>query len=132
MRRQVLLSKQTPGEASLSFPDPEMMLECTLTPNDEGSGKHFYYFIAPAMRAHVKMSPRLRLYNLRVICVHPGGIIMLWPVPVVGHSKPVAAWKSYNDAAKMALTEWTSMVWSDESAGWRDDWRSTMSPPPDN
>jgi hypothetical protein len=42
MRRQVLLSKQTPGEASLSFPDPEMMLECTLTPNDEGSGKHFY------------------------------------------------------------------------------------------
>jgi hypothetical protein len=94
-------------------PDPEMMLQCTLVVDDEGGGKKFY-FIAPSLRSHPKVSVRLRNYVLRVICTYPGGLLMLWPVPMLGTGRDFPVWRSYDKAAKMAETEWVSMVWSSD------------------
>ena len=94
-------------------PDPEMMLECTLVVDNEGGGKKFY-FITPSMRSHLKVSARLRRYVLKVICTHPGGLLMLWPVPMLGPGRDFPVWRSYDKAAKMAETEWVSMVWSQD------------------
>jgi hypothetical protein len=90
-----------------------MMLECTLVVDEAGVGKKFY-FITPSMRSHITVAPRIRRYSLRVICTHPGGILMLWPVPILGIGRDFPVWASYNKAAKMAETDWVSMVWSDE------------------
>jgi hypothetical protein len=71
-----VIDKPAPNLHFRCNPDPEMMLECTLVVDDVGGGKKFF-FITPSMRSHLKVSVRLRHYILRVICTHPGGLLML-------------------------------------------------------
>jgi hypothetical protein len=72
-----------------------------------------YYFIAPDMRDHPKLAPRLRWVTIHLVCTWPGDGILLWAVP---EKTDFAAWRSEQAAAQLAQTHWTQLVWNTERA----------------
>jgi hypothetical protein len=92
---------------------PQMMLEnATVIRNNEGTRKVFY-FIAPGMRDHPKLAPRLRYVTIMLVNTWPGDGFLLWPVP---EHLDFPAWRSEHAAAVLAQTSWTQLVWNMERA----------------
>jgi hypothetical protein len=69
-----------------------------------------FYFVAPTMRQHPKLAPRLRSVTLAVVCLWPGGEPLIWPVPVVG-DRSIPAWKSARKAYELSHEHWMQIVW---------------------
>jgi hypothetical protein len=97
-----------------TFADPELILDnVTVICNVEGLKKTIY-FVAPEMRGHRKLAPRLRIVTLMVTYTWPAGGILLWPVP--GADRDVRCWHSEREAAALAQTCWVQMAWNDSRA----------------
>jgi hypothetical protein len=93
-------------------PDPEMILDNVTVIRDVEGARKTTYFLAPEMRDHPKLAPRLRAVTLMVTYTWPAGGILLWPVP--GPSdRDFPAWRSAREAAALAQTRWVQMVWND-------------------
>src|SRR5262249_56882924 len=82
-RRAVLVNVEVDKPASNSYfrAHPTWVLDdATVVRDAEGSGRT-YYFVAPAMRSHAKLMPRLRRVTLAVIALWPADTVQIWPVP---------------------------------------------------
>jgi hypothetical protein len=90
---------------------PTLKLENATVIKDEDGTRKKFYFIAPDMRGHPKLAPRLRPVTIMLTCMWPGNGCLLWPVPEKDDFK---AWKS--EKAEQAQTLWTQIVWNPEKA----------------
>jgi len=85
--------------------------ECTVVRDPEGSSRPFY-FVAPAMRGHPKLKPRLREVTLALVYLWPADTVMIWPVPTL-RDRDFKAWKSARAAYELARQRWTQIAWDE-------------------
>src|SRR5262245_16049420 len=93
--------------------DPKMSLDCSVITGDGGSDD--FYFVVPRMLNHPVILPRLRRVTLATVCYWPGGAISLWPVAQIGDRTRVACWRTARDAYELAKSNWTQLVWNDDT-----------------
>jgi hypothetical protein len=94
-----------------TFADPELILDNVTVIRDDDGVRKTFYFVAPDMRDHPKLAPRLRVVTLMVTYTWPAGGFLLWPVP--GVDRDLRAWRSEREAAALAERFWVQMVWND-------------------
>ena len=84
---------------------PELSFDEGLVIVGDGGSDDFYY-VAPAMKEHHVIAPRLRKVIIAVVYSWPAGTISLWPVPKVDQDCRVTCWKSAQAAYERSKTEW--------------------------
>jgi hypothetical protein len=72
-----------------------------------------YYFVTPVMRAHPKITKRLRMVTLALAYVWPANTVMIWPVPKLS-DRDFKAWKSLRRAYELACE--MSVTWDEASS----------------
>jgi len=94
---------------------PTLKLENTTVIKEKEGTRDVYYYVAPNMRSHPKLAPRLRQVTIMLVCTWPGNGFLLWPVP---EDLTFPSWKSEREAAELAQTKggdgknlWVQMVW---------------------
>jgi len=87
---------------------PTSKLENTTVIKEKEGTRNIYYYVAPAMRGHPKLAPRLRWVTIILACTWPGNGFLLWPVP---ENPTFTTWKSERRAAELAEAKWVQMVW---------------------
>jgi hypothetical protein len=88
--------------------------DCTVLRDAEGS-KRTWYFVAPLMRSHPKLQPRLQRVTLALVCIWPSHIVQLWPVPILG-DRDFKVWRSAHRAYELSRAAWVQIVWNEEKA----------------
>jgi hypothetical protein len=103
-------------------PDANMRLDASLLIDKEDSVN---YFVAPNMRDHPLIAPRLRPVTLAATYTWPAGNVLLWPVPFADERGRVAVWKSARRAFELASglaigldppePRWVQITWNQET-----------------
>lgn|SRR5262249_38001591 len=94
-----------------SHDDPAMSLDASIIVGDGGSDD--YYFVTPFMLNHHVILPRLRRVTIAAVYTWPGGIVLLWPVPMADESR-IACWKSARAAYEMSKQQWVQLCWNSD------------------
>jgi hypothetical protein len=90
-------------------PDPSMSLDASILTGPDGSDD--YYFVTPFMLNHRVVLPRLRKVTIATVYTWPGGVVSLWPVPMVEETR-IKCWKSARKAYEMSKLEWMQLCWN--------------------
>ena len=94
---------------------PEYALDNATVLRDREGTSDTTYFVVPHMRMHPKLAPRLRPVTLALLCLWPGSVPLIWPVPTLG-DREFKAWKSARAAYELCQTHWTQMAWNEATA----------------
>jgi hypothetical protein len=83
------------------------------------------YFVAPNMRDHPLIAPRLRPVTLASTYTWPAGNVLLWPVPFADEKGRIPVWKSARRAFELASglaigldppePRWVQITWNPET-----------------
>jgi hypothetical protein len=77
-------------------------------------GSDDFYYVAPSMKDHPNIAPRIREVVIAVVYTWPSGVISLWPVVKAGEDCRVACWKTAFAAYEQSKTDWMQLVWNDD------------------
>ena len=92
----------------------EWALDGALVVRDNEGTRRAFYYVVPLMKMHPKLVLRVQVVTLAAICLWPGNVLQLWPVPTPRGDFKV--WKSARRAYELALDQWTQIVWNEEKS----------------
>jgi hypothetical protein len=90
---------------------PDMALDASILTGNDGSDD--FYFVTPFMLNHHVVLPRLRKVTIAVVYTWPGGVVSLWPVPMVEETR-ITCWKSARSAYEMSRRQWVQLCWNSD------------------